>query len=217
VNYKAVIFDLDGTLLDTLEDIADALNRVLEDKGFPPHPIKAVRYFIGNGASMLVSRALPADRRNDGLIAECLEAFRRAYGRNWNQKTRPYEGITELLDVLTEKQIKMAVLTNKPQDFAELCIQEFLPNWEFEAILGQRDGIPIKPDPAGPREIARFLNIPAQAFLYLGDSGVDMRTAVTANMFPVGAGWGFRSEEELREFGAAEIIAQPQALLKFLK
>jgi len=216
VKYKAVIFDLDGTLLDTLEDLADSVNRVLQDKGLPPHPTEAFRYFVGNGAAMLVSRALPPEKRNDELTADCLEAFRREYNRNWNMKTKPYNGVSELLDALTAKHIEMAVLTNKPQHFAELCIQEFFSGWKFAVILGQRDGVSMKPDPAGPREIIRCLDIPSQDFLYLGDSDVDMRTAVNANMVPIGAMWGFRSEKELREAGAIEVIARPVELLKFL-
>ena len=216
MKYKAVIFDLDGTLLDSLEDLAYSMNRVLHDKGLPTHPTEAFRYFVGNGAAMLVLRALPPEKRNDKLAADCLEAFRREYNRSWNMKTRPYNGVSELLDGLTEKQIEMAVLTNKPQHFAELCIQEFFSDWKFAAILGQRDGIPMKPDPAGSREIVRCLDIPSQEFLYLGDSDVDMRTAVNANMLPVGAKWGFRSEKELRESGAVEVIGRPTELLKFV-
>jgi len=216
MKYKAVIFDLDGTLLDTLEDLADSLNRVLQHKGFPTHPTEAFRYFVGNGPAMLVSRALPPERRNDELTADCLEAFRKEYHCNWNVKTKPYNGVPELLDALTAKKIEMAVLTNKPQHFAELCIQEFLSVWKFAVILGQKDGVPMKPDPAGPKEIVKYLDIPPQEFLYLGDSDVDMRTAVHANMFPVGAMWGFRSERELRESGAVEVISRPTELLKFV-
>ena len=214
--YKAVIFDLDGTLLDTLEDLADSVNHVLQNKGLPTHPTEAFRYFVGNGAAMVVSRALPPEKRNDELTADCLEAFLKEYNCNWNIKTKPYNGISELLDTLTAKHIEMAVLTNKPQHFAELCVQEFLSSWQFTVILGQRDGFPMKPDPAGPREIARCLDIPSQEFLYLGDSDADMRTAVSANMFPVGALWGFRSEKELRESGAVEVISRPTELLKFV-
>jgi phosphoglycolate phosphatase len=216
MKYRAVIFDLDGTLLDTLEDLADSMNRVLQDKGLPTHPTEAFRYFVGNGAAMLVSRALPPEKRNDQLAADCLEAFNREYNRNWNNKTRPYNGVSELLDALTTKHIAMAVLTNKPQPFAELCIHEFFSNWEFAVILGQRDGVLMKPDPAGPREIVRRLDIPAHEFLYLGDSDVDMRTALTAGMLPVGAMWGFRPEKELRESGAVEVIGRPMELLKFV-
>lgn len=217
MKYRAVVFDLDGTLLDTLEDLADSLNRVLQAKGLPTHELEAFRYFVGNGAAKLVSRALPPAQRNDGLCADCLAAFRREYQQNWNRKTRPYEGVAELLNGLTAKGIAMAVLTNKPQHFAELCMQEFLSDWRFAMILGQRDGVPMKPNPAGSREILRSLDLPAQACLYVGDSDVDMTTALNANMLPVGAAWGFRSEEELRKAGAVEIITQPTELLALVE
>ncbi len=217
MKYKAVVFDLDGTLLDTLEDLADSLNRVLRDKGFCTHPTQAYRYFVGNGSTSLVSRVLPDEKRNEELIADCLAAFRRDYKYNWKVKTSPYNGVPELLDAITDKGVKMAVLTNKPHDFAELCVREFFSKWEFAMILGQREGIPLKPDPVGACEIARSLNIPTGEFLYLGDSGVDMTTAVRAAMFPVGALWGFRSEQELREHGAVETIARPIDFIKFIK
>jgi phosphoglycolate phosphatase len=216
VKYKAVIFDLDGTLLDTLEDLADSLNSVLHKRGLPTHPIEAIRYFIGSGAAMLVSRALPPEEQNEKLAADCLDEFRRVYKNNWNKKTRPYKGVSELLDDLTAKQIKMAVLTNKPQNFAELCIQEYFSGWNFQLIYGQREGVPMKPDPAGPQEIALSFDIIPQEFLFLGDSDIDMITAVNSGMMPVGASWGFRSEKELRESGAVEIIDRPMELLKLL-
>ena len=216
VAYKAVVFDMDGTLLDTLADLADSINRVLQDKGFPTHPREAFRYFVGDGAAKAVSRALPAEKRNDALAADCLARFLKVYKNNWNIKTKPYKGVSELLDALVSKQIEMAVLTNKPQHFAERCIQEFLSHWNFKVVIGQRDGFPLKPDPAGAREIARRLDVPLREFLYLGDSNTDMKTAVHAHMFPVGALWGFRSEKELRAAGAVEVISRPMELLKFV-
>ncbi len=211
--YKAGIFDLDGTLLDTLEDLADTMNRTLEERGFPTHPVWAYHHFVGNGAAKIVERTLPPEKRNRALMADCLKAFLKEYARNWNRKTKPYDGVPELLDALTSKQIPMAVFTNKPHDFSELCIQEFFSNWEFKAVFGQREGHPMKPDPAVPLKIAEHLNIPPQQFLYLGDSDADMKTAVNAHMLPVGALWGFRSEKELRESGAVEIIRRPAELL----
>ncbi len=217
MEYKAVIFDMDGTLLDTLADLADAMNRTLADRGFPTHPVASFRYFVGNGAAMIVTRTLPPEKRNDNkLISECLKVFLEEYHRNWNRKTRIYDGVPELLDVLTEKGIPMAVFTNKPQEFAELCIQEFLSRWRFEAVFGQREGHPIKPDPTVPREIAGSLGISPQECLYLGDSGTDMKTAVNARMLPVGALWGFRPENELRESGAVQIISRPMELPNLL-
>lgn len=217
MKHKAVVFDLDGTLLDTLDDLADSLNRVLQAKGFPPHPVDLYRYFVGDGAAMLVTRALPQEKRNTELVNDCLGAFRKDYGLNWKVKTKLYAGVPELLNTLTAKNIQMAIFTNKPQNFAELCIQEFLSGWNFAMVVGQKEGFPMKPDPAGAYDIAQTLNIPVQEFLYLGDSGVDMTTAINAGMFPVGASWGFRSEKELREHGALEVINQPTDLLKVLK
>ena len=214
MKYKGVIFDLDGTLLDTLEDLGDSMNHVLHDRGFPTHPTDAFRYFVGSGGAKLVSRALPPEKRNDKMEAECLEAFLSEYNRNWKRKTKLYEGVSDLLDALTVNHTKMAILTNKPQHFAELCIQEFFSGWDFAMILGQKNGIPMKPDPTGPREIVRCLDIPSEAFLYLGDSDIDMKTAVNANMFPVGAKWGFRPERELRESGALKVIGRPTDLLE---
>jgi phosphoglycolate phosphatase len=216
MEYMAVIFDMDGTLLDTLEDLADAMNRTLEERGFPAHPVEAYRYFVGNGVAKIVERTLPPENRNIELMADCTKAFLEEYDRNWNRKTKAYDGVPELLDTLTLKQIPMAVFTNKPHDFAELCVREFLSKWKFKAVFGQREGHPMKPDPAVPREIVKHLNIPPQAFLYLGDSDADMKTAVNADMFPVGALWGFRSEKELRDSGAVEVINQPMELLKFV-
>ncbi len=214
---KAIIFDLDGTLLDTLEDLADSLNTVLQDMKLPTHPVEAYRYFVGNGAAKLVSRALPDEENNAKVKEDCLQRFIDVYKKNWNNKTKPYPGVTQLLDNLTAQQIKIAVLTNKPQDFAEICVKEFLPNWEFDAILGQREGIPMKPDPAGPREIVQNFNLNPENFLYLGDSNVDMKTANSAGIFAVGATWGFRFEQELLESGADAIVDHPTKLLNLLK
>ena len=216
MHFRAVLFDLDGTLLDTLEDIADSANSTLLRYGFPTHEVEAYRYFIGDGVTMLISRALPAEKRNDNIIAECVEAFRENYSRGWNSHTSSYDGIPELLDALTARQVKMAVLSNKPDDFTKRCVHEFLPHWNFQMILGQRNGIPRKPDPTGAQEIARDLGIAPAQFLYLGDSAVDMKTAIRAGMFPVGALWGFRPLKELLQNGARATIERPMELLDYL-
>ncbi len=216
MSYKAVIFDLDGTLLDTLEDLADAMNCTLEERGFPSHPVEAYRYFVGNGVAKIVERTLPPEKRDEALMEACRKAFLKEYDLNWNRKSKPYEGVPELLDTLTLNRTPMAIFTNKPHAFALRCVREFLSKWKFETVLGQREGHPMKPDPAVPLEIARHLSIPPQKILYLGDSDADMKTAVNARMFPVGALWGFRSEKELRESGAARVIGRPMELLKFI-
>lgn len=205
---------MDGTLLDTLDDLADAMNRVLAGRNLPVHPVDAYRFFVGSGARNLVLRTLPADRQD--LAAECLQDFLREYEANWKVKTRLYDGVAELLDALTARNIPMAVLTNKPQEFAELCMGAFLPDWDFVLTLGQMPGVPVKPDPAGPRQVIRHLGVAPEEILYLGDTDVDMRTAVGAGMFPVGVTWGFRAEDELRASGAAVIIDHPMELLDLL-
>lgn len=214
MKYKAVVFDMDGTLLDTLEDLADAMNRVLEARGLPVHPVDAYRFFVGSGARNLVLRTLPADRQD--LVAECLQGFLKEYEANWKVKTHLYDGVADLLDALTARNIPMAVLTNKPQEFAELCMKAFLPAWDFALTLGQMPGVPVKPDPAGPRQVIRHLGVAPEEILYLGDTDVDMRTAVGAGMYPVGVTWGFRTEDELRASGAAVIIDHPMELLDLL-
>lgn len=214
---KAVIFDLDGTLLDTLDDLADSFNRVLMSRGLPIHPTEAYRGFVGNGAAKLVSRALPPDKRDDGFAEDCLAAFREEYRNSWNRKTRPYDGIPGLLAGLGEMQVGMAVLTNKPQHFAELCVQEYFSSSTFAVVLGQREGVPMKPHPAGPREVARHLNLRCEECIYVGDSDVDMKTAVGASMLPVGVAWGYRAEQELLEHGAAVVIERPCDLIELLE
>jgi len=216
VTYKAIIFDLDGTLLNTLDDLGNAVNRVLAERGFPLHAIDEYRSLIGNGVEKLINRALPEKNRNKDDVRACCKAFQEDYHKNWNVNTRPYEGIPELLDALKERGMKVAVLSNKPDDTTNLCVAELLPRWRFDVVLGHRDGTPHKPDPAGALEIARLLNIPPAGFLYLGDSGVDMETAIAARMFPVGVLWGFREADELKESGARALIAHPLEVMDLL-
>ena len=207
MGFQATIFDLDGTLLDTLADIAHSANRVLQSHGYPAHPVDAYRQFVGEGIVMLFRRTLPAGERDSGVVARCVEGFRDDYGRNWNVDTRPYDGIPQLLDALAARSVKMAVLSNKPDWHTRCCADEYLSDWRFEAVLGQREGVPPKPDPAAAREIAELLGVPAERILYLGDTATDMQTARSAGMRAVGAAWGFRPVEELR-FGGAEIVIQ---------
>lgn len=216
ISFKAVLFDLDGTLLDTLEDIGNAVNHVLEKHDFPTHTIDAYRYFVGDGAAMLMHRALPENKRNDDTIRKCVEAFREEYGRNWNIRTRPYDGIAEMLNALTHHGIRMAVLSNKPDDFTKRCVAGFLSDWNFDIIMGQKNSFPLKPDPTSALEIAGCLHISPSRFIYLGDTAIDMKTAVAAGMFPVGALWGFRTERELSANGALVMIKRPQDILNLL-
>ena len=204
--YQAVIFDLDGTLLDTLEDLADSYNHALTKYGFPTHTTDAYRYFVGDGAVACATRALPEKNRDDETVWACLAAFREYYARNWRNKTRPYDGVPEMLDALTVRGLKLAVLSNKTQEATERCVKGLLPDWRFDMIVGHRESLPRKPDPSGALEISAELDVAPAEFLFLGDTSVDMRTAVAAGMFPVGALWGFRTEQELLESGARVVI-----------
>src|ERR671921_816593 len=154
MSYDAVLFDLDGTLLDTLADIAQAANEALAGAGLPGHPPEAYRRFIGDGVAMLFRRALPPERVEEGLVERCVATFRDAYGRCWDARTRPYAGIPELLDVLAGRGLALAVLSNKPDDFTRRCAEAYLGRWPLRAVLGQREGVPRKPDPAGALEVA---------------------------------------------------------------
>lgn len=216
MRFSAILFDLDGTLLDTLADIAHSANSVLAELGFPTHDMDAYRHFVGEGLVALFRKALPPEVNADEAMPRCAEAFREAYGRHWNVRTRPYDGIRKLLDALGARQIEMAVLSNKPDAFTKQCVQEYLSEYEFRAVLGQRDGVPRKPDPAGAMEIIDATGIPAEQFLYLGDSAIDMKTATAAGMYAVGALWGFRSFDELQQSGAKATISRPAELLELL-
>jgi len=214
-NFRAVIFDLDGTLLDTLEDLADSMNAVLEDMNYPAHPLDSYRYFTGDGVVALVERSLPPKARNEETVSRCVEMMKREYDKRWAKKTRPYDGISELLDELVARSISLNVLSNKLEEFTRLTVSKFLPRWKFRCIVGVTASVPEKPSPEGALGIARRCGIAPEDFIYLGDTDTDMRTAVAARMVPVGALWGFRSREELLRSGAREVIAQPLELLKF--
>ncbi len=216
MHFKAILFDLDGTLLNTLEDLGNAANHVLKKKGFPIHTIDDYRFFVGDGITTLMKRALPEDKRSEEIIRLCIQAYREEYSRNWKVKTVPYDGITEMLDALTSRHLKMAVLSNKPDEFTKQCVNEFFSRWTFDAVLGQRSSLPIKPDPLGAIEIALCLNVSPANFIYLGDTAIDMKTATASGMFPVGATWGFRSEKELQENGARALLKTPLEVVRLL-
>ena len=157
--YRAVLFDLDGTLLDTLDDLGDSINRALVRLGFPTHGRESFRYFVGEGARMLVERALPEDRRDAATAEAALRAYREEYRTGWNIKTRIYDGIPDLLDALTARGIARGILSNKPHEMTLQCVQGYLARWSFGVILGQRDHVARKPDPAGAWEAAAALQV----------------------------------------------------------
>ena len=214
---QAVVFDLDGTLLDSLADIAHAGNTVLQAHGFPTHSLDDYRFFVGDGVGRLIHRVVPAEYHQDAALqASILREYAEQYHRSWNIQSKLYPGITELLDELVRRGIQLTVLSNKPQAFTEMCVTYFLPQYSFVAVLGQHNLRPPKPDPTGVREIVTCLQIPSAACCYLGDTGVDMQTARQADMLAVGATWGFRDAAELTQAGAQYLIDHPSELLPLL-
>ncbi len=213
---RGVVFDLDGTLLDTLEDIGASLNGVLAAHRLPMHPIGDYRQFVGEGVRVLVERAVPADRRQPGILAAVLDAYREAYARRWHQATRPYPGIPELLRALQAAGRRMAVLSNKPDDMTQACMRHYFPDVCFAVVRGQREGAPRKPDPAAAHQVADAAGLPASAMAMVGDSGVDMRTGRAAGLRTIGVLWGFRDEAELNESGAEIVVRTPEDLRRVL-
>lgn len=215
---KAVLFDLDGTLLDTLEDLGDSMNAVLLGLHLPQHSMDKYRYFVGDGVEELVRRCLPEDQRGDqALIARGLEAMKAEYGRRWDQKTRPYDGVTEMLKVLPQRGLQMAVFSNKPDHFTRAVVSRYFPDTPFAAVVGALPGVGKKPDPSGAIGIARRMRLDPSEFLYVGDTNTDMKTAVSAGMYPVGALWGFRTADELLASGAKVLIECPLDMLNLVK
>lgn len=217
MRFKAALFDMDGTLLDTLAGIADSMNAVLADFGYPRHQLEAYKYFVGNGMDVLVERALPALARTEQRIAQGVGAMRADYRTRWRRTTTVYQGIPELLTALDRAGLKLAVLSNKSDDFTREMAQELLSAWPFEVVLGARPQVPKKPDPSTAIEIAERMQLAPRDFLYLGDTAVDMTTAIGAGMYPIGALWGFRGAAELLEAGARMLIAQPTDLIAWLE
>jgi phosphoglycolate phosphatase len=209
----AAIFDLDGTLINSLRDIGEAMNRTLSTMGFPVHAMEKYNYFVGEGVRQLVQRALPADQQSDATITTFLAAYRADYGQHWHDHTAPYPGIPALLEALVERRIPIGVLSNKPDAVTRLCVEHFFPHVPFIAVAGQKEDVPRKPDPAAAWAIAEGMNVPPERCVFIGDTATDMQTAVAAGMFPAGVTWGFRPRTELLDTGARLIADQPEALL----
>jgi len=209
----ACLFDLDGTLLDTLEDLADSMNSVLAARGWPQHPVDAFRVFVGDGVEMLVRRSVPSEIVSDALVAECVAEVRAVYAERWNVKSAAYDGIPELIAGLRARGILLGVLSNKPDAATQEVIAHYFEAGTFDEVAGMRNEIPRKPDPAGATRISELWGIPPERILYLGDTDTDMKTAVGAGMFAVGAAWGFREAEELQAHGADVVCAHPREVL----
>ncbi len=213
---KALVFDLDGTLLDTLDDLADAVNAVLGEAGYPQHPVDAYRYFVGSGLETMLQRAAP-EGTDDGTLAGLALSFRDTYAKHWEAKTRPYPGVEAMLEALAKSGLPFAVLSNKPHDFTQLCVRRFFPSIAFTAVQGSPKGGRAKPDPAMALALARDFAVPPGETLFVGDSSVDMDTATAAGMIPAGALWGFRTESELVAHGARLLLAKPSDIIDLLE
>ena len=213
---KAVIFDLDGTLLNTLEDLANASNFALRSCGYNEHPIKDYIRFVGSGRYILMKRILPEeDKNNEEAIEKVLKLFDEYYGEHMHDTTKPYDGIYELIKELKIKNIKLAVVSNKPDEFAGETVNRYFGN-DFEITCGQRPNHAVKPDPKTVYEVMEYLNVTKEECIYVGDSDVDMKTAQNAGVKSIGVAWGFRGEEELKSAGADYIIRTPQELVNLL-
>ncbi len=212
---KGIIFDLDGTLLNTLQDLAASVNSVLDERGWPEHPVDAYRSFVGDGLTMLVRRAVPEHIRDQRLINEYVQAVRREYSRRWADKTAPYPGIPQALEELKQKGIVMGILSNKPHEATLEVVRHFFPGGCFEVVQGAMPNGLVKPNPKPALEVAaRMGKNPGQVY-FLGDSNVDMLTASSAGMIALGAAWGFRGREELLQAGARYILEKPLDIQRY--
>jgi len=215
MKFKAVIFDLDGTLVNSLQDIADSMNVVLESYNYPTHSYEAYINFIGSGIRSLVSKALPINNNNEKHIDTCFNKMIEVYRDNCTCKTKPYDGIVALLDNLIARNFKLSVLSNKSDEFTKKIIASLLPNY-FDPVRGLTIEALKKPNPFGAIEISKDLNIKPEEIIYIGDSGIDMQTATNANMFAVGVLWGFGTKEELISNGAKYVLSNPLDLIQIL-
>jgi phosphoglycolate phosphatase len=210
------MFDLDGTLLYTLTDVANAMNEALVHFGYPTHPIEAYKYFIGDSVEVEAYRALPESARDDQTIKKVAHFSEQIYDKCWHETTKPYPGIPELLSTLQQQGLFLVILSNKAHRFTKVIVEKLLPQWRFKIVQGALPDIPLKPDPTLALQIVKRLGIPAEQFLYLGDTNTDMQTAVAASMYPVGCLWGYRTADELLQSGAKILINTPAEVLSIL-
>ena len=213
---KLVIFDLDGTLLDTIADLAESATYALKQLDYPPHPVDAIRTFVGNGINKLLERALPAHEQTEENIMRMRSHFVPYYDIHNADLSTPYPGIVSLLEDLQAKGILIAVASNKYQEATVKLVKQYFPNIDFVEILGQREGINVKPDPSIVFDILKKADVSKEDVLYVGDSGVDMQTAINAGVDAVGVTWGFRPRAELESFRPMGLIDKAEDLLEFI-
>ncbi|NIJ45606.1 phosphoglycolate phosphatase [Wenyingzhuangia heitensis] len=214
---KAVVFDLDGTLVNSLEDIANSMNMVLERHHFPTHSFVAYQQFIGHGIRDLVSKAIPDSHKNDNFISSFLKEMMEVYSMQCTKNTKMYAGISDLLDSLTAKEIPMVVFSNKVEVLTKKVVSEVLSDWTFYKTIGLTTEALKKPNPDKALQIAQKLGVASDEILFIGDSEADMQTANRAKMQPVGVLWGFRTKAQLLNSGAKYIIKEPMELMKIVE
>jgi phosphoglycolate phosphatase len=212
---KTIIFDLDGTLIDSLEDIAFCMNQVLEELNLPIHKIEDYKYFVGGGISILVENALNGHSKD--IKDEVTKRFKVIYDQKLHAKTKPYDGIYELLDELKKLNCNLAILSNKPHEFTVAYADLLFKDYDFKEIHGQKEEIPKKPDPIAAINIANSFNEACENIYFVGDTMVDMQTAKNANMKGIGVLWGFRDEKELVDNGASFVVKHPLDILEIIK
>ncbi|MEN2399799.1 HAD family hydrolase [Flavobacterium sp. MC2016-06] len=213
--FKGIIFDLDGTLVDSLHDISDAMNTVLTKLNYPTHSYDDYQYFIGSGLRNLVSKALPASESTEDQIEICFLNMINEYRTSCTHKTKPYEGIVKLLNDLVSRNIKLAVFSNKADELTKKITAEIFPNY-FSEIVGLSTESLKKPNPFEAIEISKSWNLKPEEIIFVGDSDIDMQTAINANMHAVGVSWGYRTEEELIASGAKLVLNKPLDLIQIL-
>ncbi len=213
--FEAIIFDLDGTLADSIEDIGDAMNRVLQKQDFPTHSIEKYKYFVGRGLRNLVIEALPEKARKEELIEEFNQAMLEDYGKNYLVKTKTYEGVQEVVSRLKMNGFKLGVLSNKADAMTQKVVKELFPSGTFDIVLGLKKDMKRKPDPGGALILSEAMCVEPENIAYVGDTDTDMQTAKNAGMIAFGASWGFRTKEELLDNGADHILYHPEDLLNF--
>ncbi len=215
---KTIIFDLDGTLIDSLEDIAVCMNQVLKELNLPIHEMNDYKYFVGGGISILVDNALNALNKEitDELKEKVTQRFKEIYDQKLHLKTKAYDGIYELLDELVTLDCNIGILSNKPHEFTIQYANSLFSKYNIKEVHGQKSDVPKKPDPIAAITIANSFNIPCEEIYFVGDTMVDMQTAVNANMIGIGVLWGFRDEKELMENGADFIVKHPLDILDII-
>jgi phosphoglycolate phosphatase len=210
--FKAVIFDMDGTLIDSLDDICYSMNHVLHQNNLPIHSKEIYKSFIGNGIENLVRKAIPEHERSEERILYYLKQMKDYYSQHWMDRSSLFPGIAEMLTRMKKKGIKLALLSNKPDKAARIIGEKLLGSWNFDIIMGNRDEFPLKPDPSASLYIAGELGLQSNDIVFVGDSYVDMKTALHAGMYPLAVSWGYSAADLLKNAGAAKIIDSPDEL-----